>query len=89
MAITITKKTPGSAMSVGASTNSGRIQACAPNISLDQPGRLRVANVMALLGVSHATLYKGMKAGRYPLPDGHDGARPYWKTATIRAFLNA
>lgn len=74
-------------MSVGASTNCGRIQARAPNISLDQPGRLRVVNVMALLCVSHATLYKGMKAGRYPQPDGYDGARPYWKTATIREFL--
>ncbi|WP_343618684.1 hypothetical protein [Ralstonia sp.] len=87
MAITISKKTQYAATPIGVSTNSGRIRASAPNISLDQPGRLRVANVMALLGVSHATLYKGMKAGRYPLPDGHDGVRPYWKTATIREFL--
>ncbi|MDB0573091.1 hypothetical protein LBW59_20255 [Ralstonia solanacearum] len=87
MTATITKKNPDSAMPVGVSTNTGRTQARVPDISLDQPGRLRVANVMALLGVSHATLYKGMKAGRYPLPDGHDGARPYWKTVTIREFL--
>jgi predicted DNA-binding transcriptional regulator AlpA len=67
----------------------------APIISLDQPGRLRVANILAILGISHATLYAGLKpkpgqtTTRYPKPDGRDGKFPYWKTSTIRAFLDA
>jgi hypothetical protein len=56
-------------------------------IRLDQPGRLRVANVQALLNVSRATLYAGLASGRYPKPDGHDGNMPYWCTETIRPLL--
>lgn len=66
---------------------SGHTKPLPPTIALDQPGRLRVANVMALLGVSHSTLYAGLKSGRYPAPDGYDGPMPYWLTATIRDFL--
>ena len=67
----------------------------APAISLDQPGWLRVGNVLAVLGISHTRLYAGLKpkagetASRYPAPDGYDGKSPYWKTSTIKAFLNA
>jgi hypothetical protein len=67
----------------------------APIISLDQPGRLRVAHLLAILGVSHATLYAGLKpkpgetTTRYPVPDGRDGKLPWWHTNTIRAFLDA
>ena len=61
----------------------------APVISLDQPGRLRVANLLAVFGISHSTLYAGLKTGRYPLKDGKDGKFPYWNTATIKAFLDA
>jgi hypothetical protein len=67
----------------------------APIISLDQPGRLRVAHLLAILGVSHGTLYAGLRpkpgetATRYPKPDGRDGRFPYWKTATVKAFLDA
>jgi predicted DNA-binding transcriptional regulator AlpA len=61
----------------------------APIIGLDQPGRLRVAHLLAILGISHATLYAGLKTGRYPEPDGRDGKFCYWKTSTIRAFLDA
>lgn len=61
----------------------------APVISLEQEGRLRVSNLMAILGVSHSTLYGGLKSGRYPKPDGHDGKIPYWRTDTIKAFLEA
>jgi hypothetical protein len=66
----------------------------APVISLDQPGRLRVANLLAILGISHATLYAGLKpkpgetTTRYPKPDGRDGKFPYWKTSTLREFLD-
>ncbi len=59
----------------------------APEISLAQPGHLRVANLMSLFGVSRTTLYAGVNAGRYPKPDGKDGRLPYWNTETIRAWL--
>jgi hypothetical protein len=65
----------------------------APIIPLDQPGRLRVAHILAILGVSHSTLYSGLKRRegaaqtRYPQPDGYDGRVPYWNTDTIRRFL--
>lgn len=58
-----------------------------PQVSLDQPGRLRVAHLLCLLSVSHATFYKRLKSGLYPAPDGHDGKMPYWSTETVRRFL--
>jgi predicted DNA-binding transcriptional regulator AlpA len=61
----------------------------APIIDLNQPGRLRVAHVMSLLGISHATLYAGLKTGRYPAPDGRDGRIPFWRTERIRNFLKS
>ena len=67
----------------------GHTSAKAPAISLDQPGRLRVANLLALFGISHSTLYAGLKTSRYPKADGKDGRFPFWKTATIKGFLDA
>lgn len=61
----------------------------APEISLSQPGRLRVANLMSLFGISRTTLYAGVNSGRYPGPDGKDGRIPYWNTETIRKYLDA
>jgi predicted DNA-binding transcriptional regulator AlpA len=58
-----------------------------PAISLHEPGRLRVANLMALLGVSHSTLYQRIRTGDYPKPDGYDGKFPFWKTSTIKQFI--
>jgi predicted DNA-binding transcriptional regulator AlpA len=58
-------------------------------IDLCQPGRLRVGHVMSLLSISHATLYARLREGTIPPPDGKDGRRPHWKTATIKAFLDA
>lgn len=49
--------------------------------------RLRVGHLMNLLTISHATLYARLHTGTLPKPDGYDGKRPYWKTSTIRAFL--
>jgi hypothetical protein len=60
----------------------------APLISIDQPGRLRFAHLMALLSVSHQTIYARIKTGQIPAPDGYDGVRPYWNTRTIRALLD-
>jgi predicted DNA-binding transcriptional regulator AlpA len=61
----------------------------APLISLDQPGWLRVGNLLAILGVSHTTFYSGIASGRYPRPCKHDGRNPVWKTSAIKAFLDA
>lgn len=65
----------------------GHTLAKAPTISLDQPGRLRVAHLMSLLGVGHSTLYAGLRRKRYPQPDGYDGKIPFWRTETIKQFL--
>ena len=66
-----------------------------PLVNLNCPGRLWVANLLYLLGISHSSLYAGLKlrpgetTTRYPRPDGWDRGRPYWKTSTIKAFLDA
>ncbi len=59
-------------------------------ISLDQPGRVRVGHMLMLLSTSHATFYRKMAQGIYPKPDGHDGhdGRPYWRTETVRDLLS-
>ena len=69
--------------------SSGHTKPQAPLISLDQPGRLGVAHVLSLLGISHSTLYAGLKTFRYPPPDGRDGKMPYWKTETISRLLQS
>jgi hypothetical protein len=66
---------------------SGHTRPRPPLVDLAQDGRLRVANLLALLAVSHSTLYAGIKSGRYPAPDGRDGSFPFWNTATVKAFL--
>lgn len=55
-------------------------------IDFSKPGRLRVGHLLTLFQTSHSTLYEHMGT-RYPAPDGKDGGRPYWKTSTIRDFL--
>jgi hypothetical protein len=57
-------------------------------ISLDQPGRLRLSDVLGLFGIKAATYYEGRRYKRYPMPDGKDGRRPYWNTETIRNILS-
>lgn len=74
--------------SAPAPKKTGHTRAKAPIVSLSEPGRLRVAHVLALLGVSHSTLYAGVKTGRYPKADGRDGNFPYWNTQTIKNFLD-
>lgn len=66
---------------------SKKVKPQAPEISLSQPGRLRVANMMSLFGISRTTLYAGMNSGRYPEADGKDGRLPYWNTETVRRWL--
>ncbi len=67
----------------------GHTKAKSPIIDINQPGRLRVSNLMALLNISHSTLYVGIKSGRYPQQDGKDGSFPFWNTETILHFLKS
>lgn len=73
--------------SISEKATSKKVKPQAPEISLSQPGRLRVANMMSLLGISRTTLYAGINSGRYPEPDGKDGRLPYWNTETVRRLL--
>lgn len=59
-----------------------------PITPLNQPGRMRIAHWLAILGVSHSTFVNGVKSGRYPPPDGHDGAIPFWQNSTALGYLN-
>lgn len=65
----------------------GHTRPAAPVIDLNGPGRLRVANLMALFGIAHSTLYARIRTGKMPPRDGKDGNIPYWFTATIRPYL--
>ena len=55
-------------------------------ISLDQPGRVRIKHWLAFLGIRHPTFYTKRWQSLMPPPDGHD-PRPYWRTETVKAFL--
>lgn len=66
----------------------GHTKPAQPLIDLNGPGRIRVAHVLALFGISHSTLYARMRVGQFPARDGLDGRIPYWHTSTIRAQLN-
>lgn len=67
----------------------GHTKPVAPVIDINQPGRLRVAHILALFGISHSTLYARIQAGKFPPKDGKDGSIPYWHTSTIRQLLSA
>jgi len=64
------------------------VKATAPVVSLDQPGILRIGNLMAVLGLIHASIYARVADGRLPAPDGHDG-RPYRGTEYVSAVLDS
>jgi hypothetical protein len=89
MSITITRRGADIPHTKTTARQRGHTRPRQPIISLDQEGRLRVANMLAILNVSHSTFYAGLKTGRYPAPDGLDGKIPYWATSTIRCFLNS
>lgn len=66
---------------------SGNTRPRPPVIALDQPGRLRISHLLSLLSISAPTFYRHLNKGRIPPATGNDG-RPYWKTETIKAFLD-
>lgn len=67
----------------------GHVIPRAPVINLSGPGRLRTAHVLALCGFSHSTLYARQGEGTFPQPDGKDGGLNYWKTQTIKQYLES
>lgn len=87
MAIEIKRSQTASESAPRKNKRSGHTQPKTPEISLDEPGRLRVCHLQALLGgISHSAFYSRLHLGRVPKPDGRD-PRPYWKTATVKRFL--
>jgi hypothetical protein len=58
-----------------------------PLTSIDQAGRQRTCNLMALFGVSRPTVYRWMDAGKLPKPDGWVGRHPYWLNETLRPYV--
>jgi hypothetical protein len=83
--------TSGATAAIIAATGRAKLGHAKPlvvTIDLNQPGRLRVGHLMSLLAISHASLYARLREGIIPQADGRDGKRPYWKTATIKAYLD-
>lgn len=68
-------------------SRSGHVRPKAPIISVDQPGRLGTAHVLALSRWSHSTLYARIKDKKFPPPQ-KDGRLCYWHTAQVREALN-
>lgn len=70
---------------------SGHTKAKAYLGSLNEPGRFRIANWMAILNLSHSAIYERWKHHFYydhplPPPDGYD-PRPYWHTETVLKYI--
>nr|WP_175802133.1 helix-turn-helix domain-containing protein [Burkholderia anthina] len=64
------------------------MKAVLPSISLDQPGLLSTANIMAILGVKSPTTISAMvREGRFPPPTLKIGRHPKWRTSVVLAFL--
>ncbi len=78
---------PVPALPAAKKKKSGHTSPKQPVIDLDQQGRLRVANLLAILNVSHSTFYAGVKSGRYPPADNYDGKIPWWSTTTVRPLV--
>lgn len=88
MAVVIKQSSNGEAKLRSIPKNSrGHTRPAPPLIDLNGPGRLRVAHLLALFGISHSTLYARIRVGAFPKADGFDGRIPFWNTSTIRAAL--
>lgn len=66
----------------------GHVMPKQPEIDINYPGRLRSAHVLAVCAISHSSLYRRIKDGTFPKPDGVDGNRNFWSTSTILSFLH-
>jgi len=55
---------------------------------INEHTRLRVGHLLTLLGVKHSMeIYRRLKAGKLPPPDGKMKNHPYWLIDTIRPYL--
>lgn len=55
-----------------------------PPMDLSEPGRLWIENLRYYFNCSRQHIYDMQARGALPHPDGTDGRRPFWYTATIR-----
>lgn len=65
---------------------SGHAKPRQPLISLDSPGRLYTGHVLAVAGISAASLFNRIKSGAFPQPR-KDGRLNWWPTHEIKTAL--
>jgi prophage regulatory protein len=56
-------------------------------IDLDQPGYLRIDDVLSVVPVSRASWYAGIKARRYPPPVSLGPRSVGWRTSDIKSLI--
>lgn len=83
----LSRVTPSTSTPPKAKKRRSHVMPRRPLISLHEPGWLRTADVLTYLGLSHSTLNLRINAGTVPAADGKDGRLNYWRTDTIRKFL--
>ncbi len=87
MAITFKNKVVVIQTSYPRKKQAGHTMPKKPEISLDEPGRIRIAHFQDLLGgLSHSAFDVRRRLGLVPPYDGRD-PRPYWNTQTVKKFL--
>ena len=82
-----TKKLKADPSNKGSKAGSGHSKVLTPPAELSDLTRLRVGHLMKLFALSHSSVYKRVQSGQIPRPDGYDNRRPYWRTSTVRPFL--
>lgn len=56
-------------------------------IDLDTNQRLLMGHVLSFMKTSDSTLARWIDEGKFPEPDGKQGRRPFWFSATIRPHV--
>jgi prophage regulatory protein len=60
-----------------------------PPSALPAEGYVRLRTILALLPISHATWWRGVKSGRFPAPVRLGAKITAWRVADIRRLLAA
>ena len=76
-----------SASIVRTNLSNGHTRPKAPQVSLNEYGHLKVANLLVLFNCSHSTFYNRKAKGLYPKEDLRVGGSPVWLTSTVREYL--
>ncbi|MDO5625721.1 MAG: hypothetical protein Q4G71_13655 [Pseudomonadota bacterium] len=58
-------------------------------IDLKTDQRLLLGHVLGFMKTTDSTLSRWIKEGKFPAPDGKQGRRPFWFSATIRSHVIA